>query len=400
MISQLVLLLVSYLIGAIPFGYLIGRLRGIDLFQAGSGNIGATNAGRVLGRPIGILVFVVDFLKGAVPVAAIVPLARMLDAEPETPELLRVLAAALAFLGHLFPVYLRFRGGKGVATGAGTIAVLTPLPAALAILTWIVVLLASRVVSLASLAAVVMLVGVWLVSAPAPFSPASLPVTLYLLLGTLVVVTKHRANIRRLLAGAESRIGDFTMRETLVRSIHVLALGLWFGGAAFFNFVAAVPIFDSFKQVVNNGPSDRTAYRTIIAPDATQEEKDALANALAGSAVGPIFPRYFALQAVCGVFAFVTAFSWWKLPGRLNRIRVVVIGLALLTVAVGSPISTYVSDLRPKRFDPVESVREAAKAAFATWHLVSLLLAFVTTCLAGASLAMASALPTRSRPEQ
>lgn len=393
LLTAFFLLPAAYLIGAIPFGYLVGRMRGVDLFLAGSGNIGATNAGRVLGAEFGILVFILDFLKGAIPVAAAAPLARLLGHELDNPELLRVLCAATAFLGHLFPIYLRFQGGKGVATGAGTIAVLVPAPAALAILTWVVVLLASRVVSLASLAAVGMLVLSWLASAPAPYSHASLPVTLYLIVGTLIVAVKHRENIRRLAAGTENRIGDFPMREPLLRAIHILALGLWFGGAAFFNFVAAVPIFDSFKQVVHNGPSDRTAHRTIIAPDASAEEKDALANALAGAAVGPIFPRYFALQAVCGVAAFLTAATWAKRPGRANRLRLALVGAALLTVAVGWPISDRVSELRLKRFDPADSVREAAKAAFATWHLVSLLLAFITTCLAGAALALASALP-------
>src|SRR6476620_5076490 len=119
--AAILLLVVAYLIGAIPFGYLIGRARGVDLFKAGSGNIGATNAGRVLGRKIGTLVFLLDFLKGALPVAAILPLAQSLAPGADTtlgpPDVLRVSAAALAFLGHLFPVYLGFRGGKGIATG-------------------------------------------------------------------------------------------------------------------------------------------------------------------------------------------------------------------------------------------------------------------------------------------
>src|SRR5262245_21125245 len=156
------LLLTAYLIGAIPFGYLIGRVRGVNLFEAGSGNIGATNAARVLGARAGALVFLLDFLKGAVPVAVIVPVARALASGAETalgpPDVLRVGAAALAFLGHLYPVYLGFRGGKGVATGAGTVFVLAPGPAALAVLTWVVVLFVSRIVSLASMAAVTMLV--------------------------------------------------------------------------------------------------------------------------------------------------------------------------------------------------------------------------------------------------
>src|SRR5262245_50554081 len=237
------LLVASYLVGAIPFGYVVGRIRGVNLFTAGSGNIGATNAPPLLGPPYGVLVFLLDFLKGAVPVAVIVPLARQLAPDADTafgaPDVLRVGAAALSFLGHLFPVYLGFRGGKGVATGAGTIFVLVPGPAALAVLTWVVVLFVSRIVSLASLAAVTILVLARLVITPAAFQPENLPVTLYLLVGTGFVFLKHRANVRRLGAGTENRIGDFAMRDTVVRGSHVLALGLWFGGAAFFNFGTA-----------------------------------------------------------------------------------------------------------------------------------------------------------------
>src|SRR5436305_2367646 len=171
--------LVAYLVGAIPFGYLVARRRGVDLFAHGSGNIGATNVGRVLGRRFGILVFVLDFLKGALPVAVVVPLAAVLAPGAETalgpPDVLRVGAAGLAFLGHLFPVYLGFRGGKGVATGAGTVFVLVPGPAALAVLTWVVVLLASRIVSLASLAAVTILVVARLIGTPAAFAAENLP---------------------------------------------------------------------------------------------------------------------------------------------------------------------------------------------------------------------------------
>ena len=181
------------------------------------------------------------------------------------------------------------------------------------------------------------------------------------------------------------------MREASVRGLHVLALGLWFGAAAFFNFVAAVPIFDSFKQVVNESPSDRTA-NVDIAKGTTADEKKALANALAGAAVGPIFPRYFALQAVCGLVAFFTAMTWWH-AGKLHRRRVFLIGLTVLLVSAAWPISNLVSELRPQRFDPDKAKAALADAAFGTWHLVSLLLSMVTTCLAGVALAMAAALP-------
>ena len=396
------LLVASYLVGAVPFGYLVARLKGVDLFSVGSGNIGATNVGRVLGRKYGVLVFVLDFLKGAVPVAVVVPLARATDpAAPTalgTPELLRVGAAVAAFLGHLFPVYLGFRGGKGVATGAGTIAVLVPGPAALAVAAWIIVALASRTVSLASLVAVVVLTAARLLT-PGATTGDGLYATAYCLVGSLVVVVKHRANIGRLIAGTENRIGDGPMRHTLLRALHLLALGLWFGGAGFFNFGAAVPIFDSFKQVVATSPSDRTAYVDIVPPGASEQQRADLANALAGSAVGPVFPRYFAMQAACGVVALVTALAWWNADGgrRVHRWRVYLLAAALLTVAVAWPVSNAVSELRVQRFDPNPGVAAAAKTAFGPWHLVSLLLSFVTVSLAGIGLALGAKLPHGER---
>ena len=394
-------LVLAYLVGALPFGYLVGRLRGVNLFTVGSGNIGATYAARVLGRRFGALVFVLDFLKGALPVVFAVPLAEALATGGASafgsPDVVRIGAAALAFLGHLFPVYLGFRGGKGVATGAGTVFVLAPGPATLAILVWTAVLVASRIVSLASLAAGTILVSARLLGTPGACASEHLPVTLFLLVATGFVVLKHRGNIARLLAGTESRIGDFPMRDTAVRGLHVLALGLWFGGAAFFNFGSAPAIFASFKDVVNAGPSDRTANETIIAPDAPQERKDALASALAGSAVGPVFPRYFAMQAVCGMIALVTALSWYA-AGGVHRWRVYVVALAVLTVAVAWPISEEVSRLRLLRFSTDASAAGAARTAFADWHVASLLLSFVTVCLAGVALALAAKLPSACRP--
>src|ERR1700736_5318010 len=152
--------LASYLIGAIPFGFVIARWRSVDIFRQGSGNIGATNVGRVLGKRFGILVFMLDFAKGAVPAATALSVGR--TAALGLPSWLSaddlgVTAGLAAFLGHLFPVYLRFRGGKGVATGAGVIAVLLPGPALAALLAWVAVACAARYVSLASLAAVLAL---------------------------------------------------------------------------------------------------------------------------------------------------------------------------------------------------------------------------------------------------
>jgi acyl phosphate:glycerol-3-phosphate acyltransferase len=281
-----------------------------------------------------------------------------------------------------------------VATGAGTVLVLVPVPAALAVLTWGVVALATRYVSLASVAAAAVLVLARLLS-PDPFGPGAWAVTAFCVVGAALVVVKHRGNIRRLLAGTENQVGDGPMRQTLLRGLHLLALGFWFGGAAFFDFVAAPTIFSSFEEVVNAGPSDRTANQTIVPANATGDQKHDLARALAGSAVGPIFPKYFAMQAVCGAVALVTALAWLRAePGRsVHRWRVYLIGLAVLTVAVSWPISEHVSQLRVERFSPDSAVAKTAQAAFGPWHLVSLLLSFVTTCLAGVGLGLGAKLP-------
>lgn len=177
-----------------------------------------------------------------------------------------------------------------------------------------------------------------------------------------------------------------------MKVLHVLAVGMWFGGAGFFNFLAAPAIFTSFERVVSGGPSDRTANRVIIPPDASPEEKKALASALAGSAVGPVFPRYWLMQAVCGAVALFTAVAWWN-RGRVHRWRVYVLGLAVVTVLVGWPISEHVSHLRLVRFDANPEVAAYAREAFGPWHLVSLGLSFVTVTLAGVGLALAAKLP-------
>ncbi len=116
--SEAVGLVASYLLGAIPFGFVLVRLvKGVDLRTVGSGNIGATNAMRVLGKPLGLVAFLLDFAKGLVPVVVFAPL---FASAPSTP--LRVLMGAAAVVGHVFPIYLRFKGGKAVATGRTGVA--------------------------------------------------------------------------------------------------------------------------------------------------------------------------------------------------------------------------------------------------------------------------------------
>jgi glycerol-3-phosphate acyltransferase PlsY len=342
-------------------------------------------------------VFALDLLKGALPVAFIGPVAELLSpgiSHDLYPNLLPTKAALCAFLGHLFPIYLRFRGGKGVATGFGTVCVLVPGPAIAAILVWVVVVLASRYVSLASLVAVGVLSALRIVTAHPAFDRDHLLVTLFCLAGSILVAVKHRANIGRLVAGTENQIGDSSMRQHLLKAVHLLALGFWFGGAGFFNFVAAPSIFESFKDVVANSPSDRTAGVKIVPDGTTDDERKALASALAGSAVGPIFPKYFAMQTACGAVALATAVAWRRFA--YGRLRLLVIGIGLATVLVGWPISTEVSRLRIERFNPEPAIATKAKERFGPVHLVSLALSGVTVLLAGGGLALGSRVPDQT----
>ena len=187
-------LAVAYLIGAFPFGYWLVRLStGSDIRSAGSGNIGATNAMRVGGKGVGLLTLALDAAKGLASVAV----ARWItDGEPAW-------CAAAAFcsvLGHCYPIYLRFRGGKGIATGCGAYGLLAPIPMALTLGVFVAALLLSRMVSVGSISAgIAMPLLVWWLM-PDPALLASV------IAAALLVITRHRPNILRILHGEEHRL--------------------------------------------------------------------------------------------------------------------------------------------------------------------------------------------------
>jgi len=181
----------GYLIGSCPFGYWAGRLKGVDLRTEGSRSTGGTNAVRVLGPRIGIPVIALDILKGT---AAVLVASHLGGTGSE------VLAAVAAVLGHAYPIFLGFRGGKAVATGAGAMFGLAPEIAAGVFVLWIVVGLVTRYVSVASMVAAVAFV----VSAVVTGQPW--PVVAFTVFATGVVFWRHRANIARLRAGTENRL--------------------------------------------------------------------------------------------------------------------------------------------------------------------------------------------------
>jgi glycerol-3-phosphate acyltransferase PlsY len=199
-------LLASYLIGSLSFSFiLVKRMKGIDLRTHGSGNLGATNAGRVLGRRWAFVIYGLDLLKGLIPVT-LAPLA--LKAPAIGPVPIEVPAGLLAILGHIFPFYLGWRGGKGVATGSGVVLGLAPVPALLGFLVWLCAALAFRFVSLASIvaAAALPLIFAILEGDRAVHGPLRFH-TIFLGVVAVIVLVKHRTNVGRILRGTEPRMG-------------------------------------------------------------------------------------------------------------------------------------------------------------------------------------------------
>ncbi len=204
--NYLLLILASYLLGAIPFGLLLGKLKGIDVRTVGSKNIGATNVLRSVGKPWGIATFILDALKGFVPAFVFPGVASAWAGEFQSLEIAALAGGAAAIIGHNFPIYLGFKGGKGVATSAGALLGIAPLAVAVGLAVWAVFFFTLRYVSLASIAAAlsVPVVG-WVYYRDAGWVvPAALTVL------AALIIFRHRANIQRLLNGTEHRFGKKT----------------------------------------------------------------------------------------------------------------------------------------------------------------------------------------------
>jgi len=191
-LAFIVLLVLAYLIGSIPFGVVIGRLfYGVDVRQHGSGNVGTTNVFRVLGKKAGVAVLILDMLKGYIPGVIAAWLFHPWFA---------IFIAAAPVVGHMYSVFLRFKGGKGIATGAAAVAALVPLVFLIVVSVWVILVLTTRYVSVASLAATT-LVPVLTIAFGEP-----LPYQIAGVLVAVVIWWAHRGNLKRLRAGEENRV--------------------------------------------------------------------------------------------------------------------------------------------------------------------------------------------------
>ena len=217
---MLLLTVGAYLLGSVPFGLIVGRAKGVDPRTAGSGNIGATNVGRLLGRKFFALVFILDLLKGLLPMLAAAWILSQHE-HTRTTYLLWLLVGFAAIVGHMFSVFLGFKGGKGVATSTGVILGLWPyytLPALAAILVWIILFTVTRYVSVGSIIGAITFpaayaaVGAW---CGWPLLSEQLPLLIFAIVMAGLIVYKHRGNIARLRAGTESRIAPRAARSQL-----------------------------------------------------------------------------------------------------------------------------------------------------------------------------------------
>jgi acyl phosphate:glycerol-3-phosphate acyltransferase len=190
---EALLVIFSYLLGSVPSGLIIGKLSGLDVRKAGSGNIGATNVARLLGKTGGLLTLVGDTAKGFIPVLVV---QQMGFSHPVT-----ALVGVAAFLGHLYPIFLKFKGGKGVATSFGVLLGLAPLATMILLVVFAAVAFTTRIVSLSSMVtAVAAPLVLWLFY----YSPTYVIVTAFM---AVMIVFRHYANIQRLLNGTEPRFG-------------------------------------------------------------------------------------------------------------------------------------------------------------------------------------------------
>jgi len=189
--AAVLMIFLAYLLGSVPTGFLVGSLAGVDVRRAGSGNVGATNVARVAGKKHGLLTLMGDIAKGFIPV--------FISLQMGFGAAVTSAAALAAFLGHLYPVFLKFQGGKGVATGLGALLALAPLATLALVVVFSAIALAGRIVSLASIvAAGVAPLALWLFDYPATSTGAGF-------LMALLIIWRHRDNIRRLREGVEPR---------------------------------------------------------------------------------------------------------------------------------------------------------------------------------------------------
>lgn len=199
----ILLALIAYLLGSIPNGFLVARARGIDIRTVGSGNIGATNVFRAVSKPLGLLTFALDALKGFIPAMFFPMIIERATGYLDSGRYFSILFAITTVVGHNWTVFMKFKGGKGVATAGGGLLAIIPSSIGIGFVVWVIVFFITRYVSIASIMTAISVGGVtwWLY-----FNDYGWPLPLAATLLAVVVICQHRDNIRRLCNGTEHRI--------------------------------------------------------------------------------------------------------------------------------------------------------------------------------------------------
>lgn len=210
--------IISYLIGSIPFGYILVKIaRGVDIREHGSKNVGATNVWRVAGKPFGIAVFIFDLLKGFIPTLLVYRIMsdsfiHVFGSSVEfNRSIMTIICGIAVILGHIFPIYLRFKGGKAAATSCGVFLLLAPQALAVAVAVWMVTVFVSRFVSLGTMVGATALVVTIITIDEQPFGNGIF-LTGFSILMCIIILIRHISNIKRLVNGTENRIGGIRAR--------------------------------------------------------------------------------------------------------------------------------------------------------------------------------------------
>jgi glycerol-3-phosphate acyltransferase PlsY len=292
--------------------------------------------------------------------------------------------------------------------------VLLPVPFLAAFLCWLTAFVSSRYMSLASLMAAATLCILRLAFTPDPWGRSQAIVSGFCVVAATLVVVRHHANIGRLLRGSENRFGDTPAMNVLNKTLHVVAVGLWFGTIVFFTLVGAI-LFPTLAALAARPVGERPVWLDVPAaydkappsdhfPNPLRKE---LGSRIAGAVVEPLFPWYFAVQGVCGLVALATALAWvGRKRERVQRLRAGLLAVALTGVGVGWLLEGVVDGVRGPRNQWTDEVlnspapsaaaiarAEKARQAFATWHAYSLAANFATLLLVTASMVLAAQLP-------
>lgn len=204
--------LITYLIGSIPFGFvLVKAIKGLDIREHGSKNVGATNAMRVAGKPVGIAAFILDMLKGFVPVLIVSKVYANIAGTYNNEmvlnkDTLAIICGIAAILGHIFSVYLKFKGGKAAATSCGVFLFLAPAPLAIAVVVWVITTFVSKFVSLGTMSAsIAFAVSILFINEQA-FS-TDIGLSIFAIIMSVLIIILHKSNIKRIIKGTENKIG-------------------------------------------------------------------------------------------------------------------------------------------------------------------------------------------------